>query len=519
MRVNLCQHAASTDELTCQSVMKNSVTVPSLQPAQTIVSVHIPRRLLQGADYIYAEISNIPKDGFLKAQFYNMTQQLYIRNVSMMNIALQRRAFEFPHVESGMIYFPRLNNPLFRYKLSVSKSAEPECADDASPVIRMSVKNRHESKYFTDTTQQIDLAFHGESAFSSSQPLLESGLQLQVWNQPKCPLKGQLELDIFASLGRIVMQHGIMLAVIPAMFSIMVFWHQMAMYEQTNTMPSWTAIAEKQYPKFFFTGACTLVSISFAQIYHNAGPAARDASLFPTYTSAMIGQIGLGVANIDVVWSSLVLLFSGIGVLALIIFVLHLTLSFLSKTLNVIQGQRGRKPHSPHADHYAWIIIWTISTMLISRFVLPQLLFMIAFLLQLFFSARTLSASPLQETQHDLTQFRFQFSILVILFSLLPFYAPAALVWTQDLFMGWYEIPSSSSLPHTLQLAALVSYLSRLRRRGGVTIPKVGHIHTTLELFLIISGFTFGIRAGYTMSYVASLLWIVCQVQTKTKQD
>jgi hypothetical protein len=85
MRVNLCQHAASTDELTCQSVMKNSVTVPSLQPAQTIVSVHIPRRLLQGADYIYAEISNIPKDGFLKAQFYNMTQQLYIRNISMMS--------------------------------------------------------------------------------------------------------------------------------------------------------------------------------------------------------------------------------------------------------------------------------------------------------------------------------------------------------------------------------------------------------------------------------------------------
>lgn len=292
--------------------------------------------------------------------------------------------------------FPRLNNPLFRYKLSLFKSPGPDCIDDTFPVIRMSVKDRYESKYFTDISKPIHLAFHGESAFASNQHLLESGLQLQVWNQPKCPLQVQIKLDIFSSLGRIMMQHGIVLAVLPLMFSILVFLHQVTTYEKTGSMPSWTATAEKQYPRFFSIGACVLVGISFIQICYHSGTGARDESVFPTYFPAMIDQIGLGVASLDIVWPSLILLLSGIGVLALIIFVLRFTVSIISKTLNVIQGPRGGKPHSPHADQSACIIIWTIATMLISRLILPQLLFVVAFVLQLFICSKTLTASSLQ---------------------------------------------------------------------------------------------------------------------------
>lgn len=83
IKAYVCRHVTATNELKCQSIMKNSVTLPSYQPGQTIVSVHIPHLFLQNADYIYAEILNIPKDGFLKTQFYNTTQQLYTYNVSM----------------------------------------------------------------------------------------------------------------------------------------------------------------------------------------------------------------------------------------------------------------------------------------------------------------------------------------------------------------------------------------------------------------------------------------------------
>jgi hypothetical protein len=312
------------------------------------------------------------------------------------DLVFRQRTFDFPRVESGAAHFPNLNNPLFRYKLSITKPTGPECtSDDAASIIRMTTNNRYESKYFTDTSQSIDIAFHGESAFSMGQQLIDRkcGLQLQVWNQPHCGvLQASLKLDMLSSLGRILLQHGIALAVLPFAFATWVFCYQLAEFNATQIMPSWTFVAERQYFRFLMLGSTMFVGIAL-NYSQNGNSAQTVAAKKLTFNMLDLRLLGLGETGPEVWWPSLILPVISVGLLAFVVLVLDFIVSIASRTLKVMQGQRGAKPTLPPVDRSQ--MIWTTTTIFLCGFILPQVLFMVLFLVELFFCTEALTASTL----------------------------------------------------------------------------------------------------------------------------
>lgn len=301
-------------------------------------------------------------------------------------------------MEAGTVHMPNINNPLFRYKLRITHPTHQDCSSDMTPIIRMSTNNQYESKYFVDTWHDIDIAFHGESAFTAGQQLgvHDGGLQLQIWNRPSCPVQASLRVDVFSSLGRVLLQHGIALAVLPFAFATLVFFFQTSAAHVKQVVPSWTCVAQTLYVRFLILGSTIFVGTSF--VYDQNGNNAQTLAAWLTEITMFkdLGVMGLGVTGKHAWWPSLILPMASIGLLSFVVLVLHLTVWTMSITLKSMQGQSVAQPPLPPADRMKSIMRWTICTLTLSTLVLPQVLFMVLFLAQIFFCAETLTASTLE---------------------------------------------------------------------------------------------------------------------------
>lgn len=287
-----------------------------------------------------------------------------------------------------MVHFPNIHNALFRYKLSIVTPMQSDCSKDMAPIIRMSTSHLYESKFFTNVSQDIDIAFHGESAFAVGQQLYlgEGGLKLQVFNQPHCALQATLKVDVFSSLGRILLQHGITLSVLPFAFATMVLCYQLATFNATHRLPKWTVVAQQLYVRFIIFGWSILTAL--AVFSHQSARLAETLGIGN-------GLYGLGVSGPDTVWPSIIVILSSVGLISFVVLVLDLLVWIISRTLLFMQGQRGVQPTLPHADRMKSSVLWITVVLLLSVFIPPPALFTVIFLTQVFACSRALTESTL----------------------------------------------------------------------------------------------------------------------------
>jgi hypothetical protein len=287
-----------------------------------------------------------------------------------------------------MVHFPNIHNSLFRYKLIINTSAQSDSNKDMPPIIRMSTHHLHESKFFTDVNQDIDIAFHGESAFAVGQqlPRVEGGLKLQIFNQPHGALQATLKVDVFSSLGRILIQHGIALSILPFAFATMVLCFQLAAFNATRTLPKWHVVAQQLYVRFILFGWSILTAM--AVLSHQYGCIA-------TILGISNALYGLGISGSDAVWPSIVVILSSIGLISFVVLVLDILVWIISRTLIFMHGQRGVQPH---ADPMKSSVLWITVVLLLSGFIPPPALFTVIFLAQVFACSRALTASTLTVT-------------------------------------------------------------------------------------------------------------------------
>jgi hypothetical protein len=292
-------------------------------------------------------------------------------------------------LEGGMVHLPYIRNPLFRYKLFISTPPYPECTVNTAPIIRMSTNYQYESKFFTDGQRNIDISFHGESAFAVGQqlPHADGGLKLQVFNQPHCGLQATLKVDVFSSLGRMLMQHGIALAVLPFAFASMVLCYQLATVNATQNLPTWKAVAQRLYLRFLIFGSSTLTGL--AVFSHQSTQIASTIGIYE-------GMFGLGISGPEALWPSIILVLSSVGLILFVALVLYVLVWIINRTLIFMHVQRGMGPtNSPHADPMKRSVVYITIILLLCRFIPPPVLFIVIFLVQIFICSQTLTASTL----------------------------------------------------------------------------------------------------------------------------
>ncbi|KAI8579336.1 hypothetical protein K450DRAFT_242762 [Umbelopsis ramanniana AG] len=561
LRVNICKQQDTAGHLLCNSVIGNAESLPQPENSSipSLVALRIPSRHLWSKDLIVVDLPSQLNNGYFKGEFQPQHDQLLVLNHTYLSLLYRSATFEFPKLEGSVVHFPNIHNPLFRYKLTIT-STQSESSKNTAPIIRMSTNQLYESKFFTGASRDIDIAFHGESSFAVGQqlPHVEGGLKLHIFNQPHRALQATLKVDVFSSLGRILLQHGIALSVLPFAFATMVLCYQLATFNATRSLPKWTVIAQQLYVRFILLGWCILTTLAVF-----SGQIARIA----TTLGIDNGLYGLGVNGSDAVVPAIIVILSSVGLISFVVLVLDMLVWIINRTLIFMQGQRGVQSTMPHADPMKSSALWVTVVLLLSGFIPPPALFTAVFLAQVFLCSRALTAStvtvnalflffyfsvcfffqnskivkiqlrmetfmnevtppltifsvPYHESKQGSNQYRCSFSVLVILCCLLPYNGPATLVWIQNLMAGWYEIPHlMGSLEGRLQLVVLVAFLTHLRTDSLLVPITAFAIGGPLAVGLMTYCFSLGIHFAYSLQWVACCIWLLWTIPTKTKQD
>ena len=136
------------------------------------------------------------------------------------------------------IKIPAVHSSLLVYKLKVGVQA---CVDGAlfAPFARQYISEPYESKYFVNI-KEADINLHGVSPFMPP-PLraisLNDGLSLQMWTDPTCGTSVDLsmQVDIFGSLGKLVMRYRTVFPAIPLVVIALVLRKQFVIHDKTGT--------------------------------------------------------------------------------------------------------------------------------------------------------------------------------------------------------------------------------------------------------------------------------------------
>ena len=133
------------------------------------------------------------------------------------------------------IRVPALHSSLLAFKLSLGKQACGEDAELFTPLLRQHLSEPHESKYFVNV-KDANISLHGIAPFVP--PPLQAhtaadGLSLQFWTDPTCnsSIDVSLNVDVAASMGKLVMRYRVVFAAFPILVVALVLRKQFTIYD------------------------------------------------------------------------------------------------------------------------------------------------------------------------------------------------------------------------------------------------------------------------------------------------
>ena len=178
-----------------------------------------------------------PSPGWVLAEFSDKA-----RNTIETNLGLERLLAFGMHIKLPAdgplmkeIRVPALHSSLLAFKLSLGKQACGEDAELFTPLLRQHLSEPHESKYFVNV-KDANISLHGIAPFVP--PPLQAhaaadGLSLQFWTDPTCnsSIDVSLNVDVAASMGKLVMRYRVVFAAFPILVVALVLRKQFTIYD------------------------------------------------------------------------------------------------------------------------------------------------------------------------------------------------------------------------------------------------------------------------------------------------
>lgn len=135
------------------------------------------------------------------------------------------------------VKIPSLHSSLLAYKLSVRTSGCPKSPAIFAPLLRQSMPEAHESKFFVNV-KDVNVNLHGVAPFMPP-PLREQasyGVSFHLWSDPTCgsSVDVSLKVDILNSLAELVMRYRTVFAAFPLLVVGLVMRKQFKVYDETG---------------------------------------------------------------------------------------------------------------------------------------------------------------------------------------------------------------------------------------------------------------------------------------------
>lgn len=181
-----------------------------------------------------------PRPGWVLAEFSDKVHNTIETNLGLERFLAFGMRIKLPADGPLMreIRVPALHSSLLAFKLSLGKQACGEDAELFTPLLRQHLSEPHESKYFVNV-KDANISLHGIAPFVP--PPLQAhaaadGLSLQFWTDPTCnsSIDVTLDVDIAASMGKLVMRYRVVFAAFPILVVALVLRKQFTIYDSSG---------------------------------------------------------------------------------------------------------------------------------------------------------------------------------------------------------------------------------------------------------------------------------------------
>ncbi len=178
-----------------------------------------------------------PTPGWVLAEFSDKAHNIIETNLSLERLLAFGMHIKLPADGPLMkeIRVPALHSSLLAFKLSLEKQACGQDAELFTPLLRQHLSEPHESKYFVNV-KDANISLHGIAPFVP--PPLQAhaaadGLSLQFWTDPTCnsSIDVSLNVDVAASMGKLVMRYRLVFAAFPILVVALVLRKQFTIYD------------------------------------------------------------------------------------------------------------------------------------------------------------------------------------------------------------------------------------------------------------------------------------------------
>ncbi|KAI8089282.1 PGAP1-like protein-domain-containing protein [Halteromyces radiatus] len=500
--------------------------------------------------YQQQQHSATQKQNFLLVGTMSIGQNTQVIKKSMLGIAWNGIQVTLQPSLFSTVHIPTIENPMLAYHLKITSSP---CSSGGirrfSPFLRQSITTMYESKFYVDlasgkkSDNQNDqeemtthISIHGRAAFSSisintpdKSTTGHEGLLMQFWMDPLCdePLRFDLTIDWYATMGRVGFRNGMMLLTFSFIVVMLVFVGQLQCYNRTGIFPSFT---EGLIYCYHYTFPWILALVSLASIY--------QCNRHQTYFS-WISWPDILTGNMDGFfwWIPALGLIVSIGMISGISMVMDASLRWCSSATIFF-------PSWTTSSSSSWIsgesqriqrrVIVTLILFVLVATVIPyQFVFVLGFLVHIVTCIRTLrlsrSKSPLRRLDQMRTnRYHYMQTILLLLLTLLPFNLPILVVWIRNLSVYWLTPFSSDHnvfaiAPFLIHVEMLTTSMKIIPRHQPTSGDKQDNNNagnsgrwmawTTYGLMygIIVYAFLYGVKYPHSIYFLSNnmVLWLL----------
>lgn len=487
------------------------------------------------ADYQYLAVLDrgrrFSDAGFLVAQPVNISATIKTVESSLLGHLTTGISIDLSSQQptlTSAVRLPNIDNSLIAYILSVDKKhCRGQAKSRFSTIMKQSSWNMHEDRYFVniDAKSSININFHGDSPYYTkmSQPG-KRGIELLFWTDPSCSelLSLNLRIDVYGSLGRVLIRYRMVVLVFTYMVVIITIQSQFRNWIQGDAFKSFGATLCQLTVTRFWKVSAVLAVIAFVQSLQakafvelgSSDQQEDDSWLFKT---GIIWRDMLLGGNATFFWFLAPVFYQmAVGITVLIWFVLNTLVGLLAGALalamrsNMAQDSGVPMPQK----HIKSIAISTIVQFALVAAIVPHhFAFVMTILRIVFLCAKELNIAKELSTSSSGTQsqraaswnrFHYMSSILVLLFTLVPFAVPGLMAFARNILVQWHEPFSADH--YVYHVAPFVIFTETLAY--GATIPRqfssgTDKILSGIVVFLIL----FGVQYTWQI-YTMTWLWV-----------
>lgn len=191
--------------------------------------------------------ANAPSKGFVVAEFSDSSDAVIRARVGLGGLLSAGLKMRLPADRPMLteVKVPAMYSSLLNYKLKIVRdNGKMKQEELFSPLLRQSVPDPHESKFFVNV-DEVNVNLHGLAPFMPP-PLREQallgGVSFHLWTDPSygSTVDISLQVDIPSSLGELVMRYRTVFAAFPLLVVALVLRKQFQVYDETGYFITFT---------------------------------------------------------------------------------------------------------------------------------------------------------------------------------------------------------------------------------------------------------------------------------------